>query len=94
MTKADFIQEIAKTLEISKMEAKSVLEAMLDSMVRALGKGDRIEIRGFGSFSTHVRKPRKGRNPVNGNRVDVPARRVPRFKASGDLKNLVNSSQR
>jgi len=63
---------------------------MLDSMVRALRAGDKVEFRGFGSFGTRPRAARVGRNPKTGARVDVPAKRVPYFKASKELKELVN----
>ena len=92
MTKADFTEEIARVLEIPLKEAKTIVEVILDSMVRALRKGERVELRGFGSFSTHVRAARRGRNPLTGAQVDVPAKRVPGFKPSGELKDLVNGS--
>src|SRR5712691_6524512 len=90
MTKADFTEEIARVLEIPLKEAKTLLEVTLDSMVRALCKGERVELRGFGSFSTHVRAARRGRNPLTGAQVEVPAKRVPCFMASRELKDLVN----
>ena len=61
-----------------------------DSIVRSLRAGDKIEIRGFGSFRTRQRKPRVGRNPKTGDRVDVPAKKIPFFKPSKELKDLVN----
>jgi integration host factor subunit beta len=61
--------------------------------VKSLKVGDKIEIRGFGSFRTRQRKPRIGRNPKTGARVDVPAKKIPYFKPSKELKDLVNSSQ-
>lgn len=91
MTKADIVKEIARVTEIPQKEAKIVLEIVLDGMVHALSNGERIELRGFGSFSTHVRARRKARNPRTGGRVYVPARRVPSFRPSVELKALVNS---
>lgn len=92
MTKADIVKEITRVAEIPQKEAKVVLEIMLDGMVRALSKGERIELRGFGSFGTHVRARRKARNPQTGACVYVPARRVPNFKPGAELKALVNGS--
>jgi integration host factor subunit beta len=60
-------------------------------VVRSLRVGDKIEIRGFGSFRTRQRKPRVGRNPKTGDRVEVPAKKIPFFKPSKELKDLVNS---
>jgi integration host factor subunit beta len=92
MTKADFTKEIARHLDIPLRAARVVLDAILDGMVRALHNGDRIEIRGFGTFSTRTRKPRKARNPTTGAGVNVPSKRIPSFRASAELKALVNSS--
>jgi integration host factor subunit beta len=61
-------------------------------VVRSLRAGDKIEIRGFGSFRTRQRKPRVGRNPKTGERVEVPAKKIPFFKPSKELKDLVNES--
>ena len=61
-------------------------------MVRSLRVGDKIEIRGFGSFRTRQRKPRVGRNPKTGDRVEVPAKKIPFFKPSKELKDLINST--
>ena len=94
MTKAGFIEDIAHVTGTTLREAKLILETILDSMVKALGKGEEIEIRRFGSFSTHRRAPRTGHNPKTGKRVDVPARRVPRFRPSRELLGLVNGARR
>jgi integration host factor subunit beta len=66
------------------------VETIFDSVVRSLRAGDKIEIRGFGSFRTRQRKPRVGRNPKTGERVEVPAKKIPFFKPSKELKDLVN----
>jgi integration host factor subunit beta len=68
------------------------VEAIFDSIVRSLRGGDKIEIRGFGSFRTRQRQPRVGRNPKTGARVDVPAKKIPYFKPSKELKDIVNNS--
>ena len=70
--------------------APALLEAIFDSVVRSLRSGDKIEIRGFGSFRTRQRQARIGRNPKTGARVEVPSKRIPYFKPSKELKDLVN----
>ena len=66
------------------------METIFDSVVRSLRSGDKIEIRGFGSFRTRQRKPRVGRNPKTGARVEVPAKKIPYFKPSKELKDVIN----
>jgi len=68
-----------------------IVDTIFDSVVRSLRVGDKIEIRGFGSFRTRQRQPRVGRNPKTGDRVEVPAKKIPFFKPSKELKDLVNS---
>jgi integration host factor subunit beta len=90
MTKADLIEEVARVVEFTRKESETIVEAIFDSVVNALREDDKIEIRGFGSFRTRQRQSRIGRNPKTGARVDVPAKRVPYFKPSKELKDLVN----
>jgi integration host factor subunit beta len=90
MTKADLIEEVARVVEFTRKESEIIVEAIFDSVVNALREDDKIEIRGFGSFRTRQRQSRIGRNPKTGARVDVPAKRVPFFKPSKELKDLVN----
>ena len=90
MTRADLIEEISRVIEISRKDSEVILEAILDGIARSLVAGDKVEIRGFGSFRIRERQGRIGRNPLTGVRVDVPAKRVPYFKPSKDLKALVN----
>jgi integration host factor subunit beta len=92
MTKAGLVEEVSRVVEMGRNDSDVIVEAIFDSMVRSLRAGERIEIRSFGSLSTRQRKPRVGRNPKTGARVDVPARRIAYFKASKALKDLVNSS--
>jgi integration host factor subunit beta len=77
-------------VEFTRKESEIIVEAIFDSVVNALREDDKIEIRGFGSFRTRQRQSRIGRNPKTGARVDVPAKRVPFFKPSKELKDLVN----
>ncbi len=90
MTKADLIDEVARVVEMTRKDSEVIVETIFDSVVRSLHGGDKIEIRGFGSFRTRQRQPRVGRNPKTGSRVDVPAKRIPYFKPSKELKDLVN----
>jgi integration host factor subunit beta len=90
MTKADLIEEVSRVVEMTRKDSEVIVEAIFDSVVRALHGGDKIEIRGFGSFRTRERQARTGRNPKTGERVEVPAKRIPFFKPSKELKDLVN----
>ena len=76
-------------VEISRKEAAVIVERILDSMVHALDRGDKVEIRGFGSFRTRQRRARIGRNPKTGARVEVPAKRIAFFKPGKELRELV-----
>ena len=92
MTKADLIDEVSRLAELTRKDSEVIVETIFDSVVRSLRAGDKIEIRGFGSFRTRQRKPRVGRNPKTGERVEVPAKKIPFFKPSKELKDLVNES--
>src|SRR4051812_27644656 len=90
MTKVDLIDEVSSVVEMTRKDSEVIVEAIFDSVVKALRSGDKIEIRGFGSFRTRQRQSRIGRNPKTGTRVEVPAKRIPYFKPSKELKDLVN----
>jgi integration host factor subunit beta len=90
MTKADLIDEVSRVVEMTRKESEIIVETIFDSVVKSLRTGDKIEIRGFGSFRTRQRQARIGRNPKSGDRVDVPAKRIPFFKPSKELRDLVN----
>jgi|SRR3982750_82461 len=92
MTKAELIEEVSRVVEMTRKDSEVIVEAIFDSVVRSLRGGDKIEIRGFGSFRTRQRQSRVGRNPKTGARVDVPAKRIPYFKPSKELKDLVNGA--
>ena len=92
MTKADLIDEVSRLAELTRKDSEVIVETIFDSVVRSLRAGDKIEIRGFGSFRTRQRKPRVGRNPKTGDPVNIPAKRVPYFKAGKELKELINES--
>src|SRR5207244_12158650 len=91
MTKADLTDEVSRLAEVTRKENEVIVETIFDSIVRSLRVGDKIEIRGFASFRTRQRKPRVGRNPKTGDRVEVPAKKIPFFKPSKQLKDLVNT---
>ncbi len=92
MTKAELIEEVSRVVEMSRKDSEVIVETIFDSIVRALRGGEKIEIRGFGSFRTRPRRARIGRNPKTGTRVEVPAKRIPFFKPSKELKDLVNGA--
>src|SRR5438045_1488706 len=91
-TRADLIEEVSRVVEMTRKESEVIVEAIFDSIVRSLRAADKIEIRGFGSFRTRQRQPRIGRNPKTGARVEVPAKKIPYFKPSKELKDVVNNS--
>ena len=90
MTKADLVEEVIKATQMPRKEAEVTVETIFESIIGALQKGDKLEIRGFGSFRTRQRNARTGRNPKTGAKVDVPAKRVPFFKPSKELRDSVN----
>ncbi len=93
MTKSELIDRIAdKQSQLSYRDVELSVKALTDYMARALETGNRIEIRGFGSFSLHYRAPRVGRNPKTGESVSLAAKYVPHFKPGKELRERVNSS--
>lgn len=91
MTKADLVEEVSRAIEATRKDAEAIVETVFESIIKSLRAGDKIEIRGFGSFRTRQRRGRIGRNPKTGARVEVPPKRIPFFKPSKDLKELVNT---
>src|SRR5437762_10335083 len=92
LTKADLIEEILRITELPRKESETIVETIFDSIIGSLQKGQKIEIRGFGSFRTRERRGRIGRNPKTGAKVEVPAKKIPFFKPSKELKDFVNNS--
>ena len=90
MTKADLVEELARVAELPCIEADSILDIILGSMVNALRDGDKVEIRGFGSLRTRQRRGRIGRNPKSGQPVEVPPHRVPFFKPAKAVLEMLN----
>ena len=95
MTKSELIELIArKQPQLGYKDIELVVKTLLEHMVSALSTGERIEIRGFGSFSLHYRPSRIGRNPKSGEPVSLSAKYVPHFKPGKDLRERVNEGQR
>lgn len=92
MTKAELVEEVARAAELNKRDAEVIVETVFSSIIGALHKGEKVELRGFGSFRTRERGPRRGRNPKTGEPVDVPAKRVPYFKPGKELKEYFTES--
>lgn len=93
MTKSELIERIAQTQDqLSIKDVELAVKQMLDHMAQMLSSGERIEIRGFGSFSLHYREPRVGRNPKTGEAVELPGKYVPHFKPGKELRDRVNNS--
>ena len=94
MTKSELIELIArKQTQFSQKDVEIAVNQILDSMIETLSKGERIEIRGFGSFSLHHRKARVGRNPKTGETVKLDDKRVPHFKPGKALRERVDESK-
>jgi integration host factor subunit beta len=90
MTKADLVEEVAKVTELTRKDSEVIVDTLFESVIKALRVGDKLEVRGFGSFRVRQRNSRVGRNPKTGEKVEVPAKRVPYFKPSKELKDLIN----
>jgi integration host factor subunit beta len=93
ITKSDLIDQLAEKLQIQRAKAEQFVNVMFDSMVEALQRGDRIEIRGFGSFEVRHYKGYEGRNPRTGETVDVKPKRLPFFKCGKELRERVNKGK-
>ncbi len=90
MTKAELVEEVSRVSDLTKKHSEVIVDTVFKSIIDALHRGEKIELRGFGSFRLRQREPRKGRNPKTGDRVDVPPKKVPYFKPGKELKDLIN----
>lgn len=90
MTKADLVEEVVRVSSVSKKHAEIIVNTVFSSIIEALQRDDKIELRGFGSFRVRRRRSRQGRNPKTGARVEVPEKRIPYFKPGKELKELIN----
>ena len=92
MTKAELVEEVARAANLTKKHSEVIVDSVFQSIVDALHRGEKIELRGFGSFRLRRRESRRGRNPKTGDKVDVPPKQVPYFKPGKELKDLINKS--
>lgn len=92
MTKAELVEEVARNTQLTKKHAEIIVNTVFESIVDSLKDGEKIELRGFGSFRIRERGSRIGRNPKTGARVDVPSKRIPYFKPGKQLKELLNGN--
>jgi integration host factor subunit beta len=90
MTKAELVEEVSRVSDLTKKHSEVIVDTVFRSIIEALHRGEKIELRGFGSFRLRKREPRKGRNPKTGDKVDVPPKKVPYFKPGKELKELIN----
>uniref|UniRef100_A0A7C4YG44 HU family DNA-binding protein n=1 Tax=candidate division WOR-3 bacterium TaxID=2052148 RepID=A0A7C4YG44_UNCW3 len=90
MNKKQMIEQIAKEAGISKKQAQKSLDAVIGNITKALKKGEKVTLVGFGTFAVRKRKARQGRNPRNGQIIKIPAKKVPVFKAGNELKKAVS----
>ena len=90
MTKAELVEDVARAAELTKKDAERLVEIVFESIIETLNHGEKIELRGFGSFRVRERGARRGRNPKTGDPVSIPAKRVPYFKPGKELKELIN----
>ena len=91
MIRSELIQKIAdENPHLTQRHVERIVNTVFEEIIEALAKGDRVELRGFGAFSTREREARSGRNPRTGETVDVPAKRVPYFKAGKEIRERLN----
>jgi integration host factor subunit beta len=94
MTKAELVEKVASTIKLSQKETEVIVGIILQSITASLLAGDKVELRGFGSFRVRERKSRIGRNPKSGELVEVPAKKVPFFKAGKELRERVDEHEK
>ena len=93
MTKAELVDNVTALGDLTRRDGEVIVDTLFDSVISALKASDKVEVRGFGSLSTRQRNSRTGRNPKPGAAVAVPAKRVPFFKPSKELRDLVNPGE-
>ena len=92
MNRSDLINSLKDKVELSRKDAGKVVDTFFDALKKTLSKGDRVEIRGFGSFSVKSYKPYVGRNPKTGEQINVTSKKLPFFKVGKELKEMVDKS--
>lgn len=90
MTKAVLVEKVATKINLTKKQTEVIVNTLFQSITDSLGEGDKVELRGFGSFRVRHRDARVGRNPKSGEKVEVPPKKVPFFKAGKELRELVD----
>ena len=90
MTKAELVEEVSRVSDLTKKHSEVIVDTVFKSIIDALHRGEKIELRGFGSFRIRHRGSRTGRNPKTGDKVKVPPKRIPYFKPGKELRELLN----
>ncbi len=91
MTKAELVEQVSEHIDLTKKQTEVIVNILFNSITEALSQGDKVELRGFGSFRIRNRNPREGRNPKTGASVHIPAKKVPFFKAGKELREMVDN---
>jgi DNA-binding protein HU-beta len=94
MKKSDLVEAIAGKAGVAKAQAQDIIEQVFELIADGLAKGEKIDLRGFGTFSVRESAARTGRNPQTGDSIQIPARRVPGFKAGKELRDKVNETKK
>ncbi len=92
MTKAEMVEKVSAKINLTKKDTERVVNIVFGSVISALAKGDKVELRGFGSFRVRSRDKRDGRNPRTGETVQIPPKEVPFFKAGKELREMVDNT--
>jgi len=90
MTKAELAGRVADKIHLTKKQTEGIVNILFSCITEALKEGDKVELRGFGSFRTRSRNAREGRNPKTGDAVHIPSKKVPFFKAGKELREIVD----
>ncbi len=90
MNKNELLEKVSQASGLTKKESEAAINAFLETLTDVLKAGDKISLKGFGTFEVRTRDARTGRNPRTGETMEIPASKVPAFKASSSLKNIVN----
>lgn len=91
MAKAEMVEKVSSKINLTKKDTERVVNIVFGSIISALAEGDKVELRGFGSFRVRARDSRDGRNPRTGATVQIPPKKVPFFKAGKELREMVDS---
>ncbi|PIE33890.1 integration host factor subunit beta [candidate division KSB3 bacterium] len=93
MTKADIVEKASAAVDMPKRKGEVVVNTVLHCIIDALAEGERVDLRGFGSFRVSARDDRTGRNPRTGEEIDIPAKKVPLFRAGKEFRRRVNDGR-